>query len=325
MQNTGWYYSNNVHSLKIDEYFGNCNISIRPGGFCTFNQQHSSNGLHYHNCFELCIVTNGSGEFIHDNKSYRLKYGDVFIADPRILHEIRILMHAETAAGKQLNLFFYTINIISDNTAVETNYDALSRFLKKHNIITSSQSQILSWLYFMENYCSYKTNNVFGLKQAIFSMVLECLISLSIKENKQEIKSEAETSSLQSETTLDLAIGYINRNILNKFSVNNIATHSCTSIRNLQYLFRKHLKKTIVDYINEKKVTMASNHLKMNFKVSTAGQLVGIEDPARFSRLFKKYYGMSPKKFQMLHASSEMVYGSAHVARTVTGDGSLTR
>ncbi|HBQ63831.1 MAG TPA: hypothetical protein DD727_02680 [Clostridiales bacterium] len=304
----------NWSRYRVDAREGNSDIHIRPGGFCTFDMRRSSNGLHYHHCFELCASLAGYGEFIHGGRSYPVSPGDVFLADPRVPHEIRFRKNSAFKESPSFQLIFWTFvinteDLSSVSTAGSTgkgDADLLPGFLHRHAVIAPAQRQILTWLDFMEAYCCRTPHPEFGLKQAMRAMVLDCLRSLSGMK-------DAENSRMAEDTPLDQALGYIGRNLTRKLALQEIATFSCTSPRNLQYLFRHHLGKTPVDYINERRMSLAAGHLKMNFKASEAGELIGIGNPAQFSRLFKKYFGMSPRKYQLQHASGGMVYGAVHM------------
>jgi AraC-like DNA-binding protein len=48
----------------------------------------------------------------------------------------------------------------------------------------------------------------------------------------------------------------------------------------------------------------------MNFKICDVASMLGINDPSQFSRLLKEFYGISSKKYQMIHSTSGMVNGS---------------
>lgn len=69
---------------------GNSFLRLRPGMLCIFNQDTPSNSRHYHNCYELCSVTEGIGYFWREEERFEAKKGDVFIADPDAVHEIAI-------------------------------------------------------------------------------------------------------------------------------------------------------------------------------------------------------------------------------------------
>ena len=65
-------------------------VRVTFGGPCTFDARQSRNGLHRHNYHEVCLVLSGHGEYRHGQSLLRLSAGDMFLADPGVLHEIRL-------------------------------------------------------------------------------------------------------------------------------------------------------------------------------------------------------------------------------------------
>lgn len=300
-----------INDLLIKEKIGNHFISIKPGSYCTFNETIPTNARHYHNCYELCIVTEGSGLFIYDNQTMSVKKGDVFIADPNVLHEITIQMQSQSPTST-LNLFYFSINLFQ-NDAPPTGQSEemiITKFLKKHSILKKSQTQMLSYLNFLYDFSKARESNhsrkmiQYSIEQAVKSLIYSCLMLLA--EQSKTTKSNNETSN----NILDTALDYISNHITEKITLEKLSKHCNTSKRNLQLLFQQYLNTTIIDYVNNRRMSLASSYLRMNFRISDIAPHVGIEDPAQFCRVFKKYYGISPKKYQMQFASNGMRYGA---------------
>lgn len=285
--------------MQIEESFGKYSISCRVGAFCNFDINQISNQLHNHNCYELCIVTSGSGIFFYDEKKVKLQQGDVFIVDPYIVHEIQTNSHQTL----QLIYFFIDIKINELSTPKSPEDQMMHSFLSRHKVLVSSQMHLLSYFIFIDSYNSIKKSRGFGIYHSIKNLILESLDSLS---NKTENLSK---SLIFSSSTLESALDYIDNNLNKKILVNEIANHCRSSERNLQYLFKKHLNKTIVEYVSERKINLASHYLMRQFSVQSTANLVGINDCAQFTKLFKKYKAISPKKYQLLHAPKENGFG----------------
>lgn len=285
--------------MQIDESFGKYGISCRVGAFCNFDLNQVSNQLHNHNCCELCIVTSGSGTFIYSGKEYKLQQGDVFIADPFIVHEI----HTNKLQDLQLIYFFIDI-IINELSMPKSPEDKIIQaFMNQHKVLVPSQMHLLAYFSFIEDYSSIKRSRGYGIYHSVKNLILESLECLS---NKSENFSRA---LIFSSNILELSLDYIDNNLNRKITVGEIARHSSASERNLQYLFRKHLNKTIIEYISERKINLASHYLTMQFSVQDTANLIGINDCAQFTKLFKKHRSISPKKYQQLHAPKEKGFG----------------
>ena len=251
--------------------------------------------MHFHNYFELCVVTSGVGEFVHGEQVYPLMEGDVFIANPEIPHEIRL--KGNKVESEELCLVFFQIHISMGPEKIPESYEEkmLHSFLIQHDIIRKFQNHLFSYLVFLDAYSKAKCIENFGLYNTLKNLALESIFALV------KTQSSSICSPLLSDNVIDKAIQYINANLSRRLYISEISDYSRTSKRNLQYLFQKTLDITVTEYINERKTALAAGYLKMNFKANDVCVLIGIQDPAQFSRLFKKRFGLSPKQYQMKH------------------------
>ena len=65
----------------------------------------------------------------------------------------------------------------------------------------------------------------------------------------------------------------------------------------LSRLFKKKYGVNITSYINEVRLAQAKAYLAAGYNIAEAAELVGYHDCSYFSRVFKKYCGISPKQF----------------------------
>lgn len=96
-----------------------------------------------------------------------------------------------------------------------------------------------------------------------------------------------------------VALKYIEQNISHKISVPEIAKRVSLTDTYLCKVFKADVGKSIIDYINELKMNKAYKLIESNnFLIKEAAAAVGIEDQFYFNRLFKKYFGMTPKEIK---------------------------
>ena len=292
---------NTLHGIRLQEVIGNYIIEIEPASFCVFDREKPTNRQHYHNHYELCIITGGVGEYLHDGELYTLGEGDVIIANPGVMHEIRLSRDDSGRRHENLYLVFFNIYIQGSLSKIPESFEEkkLSSFLTSHFAMRKSCRHILSYLSFFKTYMDYNSGKNYSVWNAVKGMALDSLFSLVGDKNNQY-----KGKSLPSESIVESAIRYISANLSEKLYISDIASNTHTSVRNLQHLFRKYLNKSVSEYICDRRLSVAAGYLKMNFKISDVCPLVGVNDPAQFSRIFKRFYGISPKKYQMLHSPS---------------------
>ncbi|KJR44602.1 Transcriptional regulator, AraC family [Desulfosporosinus sp. I2] len=293
------FSSSPINGMQVNESFGKYTVSCKIGYLCDFNLMQISNQPHFHDCYELCIVTSGEGNFSYGNNVYKVKQGDIFVADSEVIHEISV------SKLQDLQLIYFLIQIETDNNLSPKSIQdqSIESFLSGHKVITVAQKQMFAYFLFIDTYYSAKKSRGYGIEQALKSLILESIDLLAVK-SERLLKGQ-----LHSPNTFEAALDYIDHNLNNKITVSEVARQLNVSERTLQYLFKKYLNRTIVDYINEKKMVLAAHHLKKQFSVSETACQVGIGGCPQFTRLFKKYFGVGPKKYQQLHSSEFKDFG----------------
>lgn len=93
---------------------------------------------------------------------------------------------------------------------------------------------------------------------------------------------------------------YINENFMNSsLSIDMIAKSQLINQTYLRTMFKSEMNMTISDFITKVRMERAYQLIKENsLKLSAISEAVGYNDSSYFSKCFKKYYGVSPKKMR---------------------------
>lgn len=95
------------------------------------------------------------------------------------------------------------------------------------------------------------------------------------------------------------AIRYTDENINKPISLSDISEELGLSKEYFAYLFKKETGKTVTDYIAERKMQIAEEMLRYDSTpLKNIAEYLGYDNYGYFSRLFKKYYDISPVKFR---------------------------
>ena len=98
---------------------------------------------------------------------------------------------------------------------------------------------------------------------------------------------------------LQNAMKYICENYAMSITLNELADHTYVSTYYLSRMFKKELGKNFVEYLSEVRIEKAKELLKDNkYKTYEVAELVGIQDPHYFSKIFKKYVSMTPTEYK---------------------------
>lgn len=100
-------------------------------------------------------------------------------------------------------------------------------------------------------------------------------------------------------TLVRKVVDYINLNLINDLSVQNLADLFYVSPTYLTRIFKKEVNYSIVEYINKQKIRRSTLLLKdSNLPINQISQIVGINDFNYFSRLFKKHMNKTPSQYR---------------------------
>src|SRR5690349_21119562 len=91
---------------------------------------------------------------------------------------------------------------------------------------------------------------------------------------------------------------YINNNFDKELNLNLLSHIRFTSKFHLLRLFKKYYGLTPIQYLIDKRIEKAKDHLKQGMSVTNTCFDVGFESPSSFSTLFKCRVGVSPVQFQ---------------------------
>ncbi|MDO4284486.1 MAG: response regulator [Eubacteriales bacterium] len=92
---------------------------------------------------------------------------------------------------------------------------------------------------------------------------------------------------------------YIEQESKKDISLNDIAEYVHLSAAYVSYIFRNETGKTLTQYITDVKMQKASRLLKdERYKIGEIGKACGYENQSYFNRLFKNYYGVTPKEYR---------------------------
>ncbi len=92
---------------------------------------------------------------------------------------------------------------------------------------------------------------------------------------------------------------YIDADLTADLSLCTLAEINNVSASYLSTLFKKETGETLTDFVNGRRIKQAKNLLKTtNLQIQTVAQHCGILDVHYFSKMFKKYVGLTPKAYR---------------------------
>ena len=100
---------------------------------------------------------------------------------------------------------------------------------------------------------------------------------------------------------ISAAINYIRKNYSENLTLSTVAKNIYVSSFYLSHLFRTEMNTTYTDYLCKVRIEKAKKALKnKDAVISEVAAMSGFDDPNYFTKVFKKYTGITPKEYKAL-------------------------
>ncbi len=246
--------------------------------------------IHVHDCCEVLLCLSGGNSFLIDGKAYDVKDGDLFLLNQFEPHKI--------TANPSMIFARFVLQIHPEyliaNSTEETDLTRCfyARGEGTSNKISLNDSEISE---IEQLFMRFRTDNGFGddiLKNAAVNTILVLV-------NKYFMKRAEENSNavyIDNETIIN-TIAYINAHYSENLTLEKLAKKSYISVNQLCKLFKNRFGTTVAKYIMSKRISEAKKLLVQGKSVSETALECGFSDYANFIRVFKKFVGVSPGKY----------------------------
>jgi len=145
--------------------------------------------------------------------------------------------------------------------------------------------------------------DIIALKKAFFNITVISEEKLYAAIDMMNIVANyiinSEMIRISSLSNIDKIIEYINNHYNQPINLYDLSKMVYLSPSYLSYLFKKQMGMGFKEYLNGVRIKKAKQLiLESNLSLSEIAKMVGMEDPNYFSRLFKKYFLVSPQKLR---------------------------
>ncbi|MEK3890537.1 AraC family transcriptional regulator [Bacillus sp. FSL K6-3431] len=260
---------------------------------------------HSHEFIELVFVVQGHAKHIFEGQSYQIKTNDVFIINPGEIHTFQI----EQGVKFEIINCLFLPSLIHDSLLKELGVsqsmdyfyihpflDKSERFYHLINLGENNSSRFHSLLEGM----MYEYNKESACYSTLIRLQLvELLIILSRIYNEKKMNINHAGKENESQILVQRIYGYLTRNFDQKISIPTLCHLFNISARHLNRLFKQETGRTVVEVLHSIRIGKAKQYLlESDDKVINVAIKVGYDDPAFFSRLFRRMVGCSPGKYK---------------------------
>ncbi|MGC4039725.1 MAG: AraC family transcriptional regulator [Flavobacterium sp.] len=170
--------------------------------------------------------------------------------------------------------------------------------------------------YWQLNYQNYFFYNNVDLASTINKLIKECMSTSITKDALADLTlQELLIRIIQTQTAkavddgifnnpnhpINEVIEYIRLNLKENINLKNLSDKACMSTTSFYRFFKRELGMSPIEFVLNEKIKCAKKLLKNpTIQINEVCFLSGFEDANYFTRMFKKYEGITPKQYQLL-------------------------
>lgn len=247
---------------------------------------------HKHKFYELVLYIHGNIEYMVEDFTYTLQYGDIIVIPPNVIHKANI--QTEKGAYRRYVLWL-TEDFINSLVEFDDSMGYLFETMRKIETyrLQISQKDINHLIYILAEVMEKQHTMEFGYQTKCKSMLYDLFYEI----NSMLYQNEHYTSVLQKKETYLVISDYIKNNLKEDLSLDTLATQFFMSKYHMLHVFKQKMNISIHKYIVIRRLELGKALILSGETISKVHESCGFKDYVTFYRAFKKRYGMSPTAY----------------------------
>lgn len=239
---------------------------------------------HYHDFHKIIVFISGKVTYHIEGKAYHLKPRDILLVsqgaihkpeiDPSVPYERYIFWIRDDLSCQELNTCFQKANDRSFN------------LVRADSVL---QERLKDLLPEIEQTLQSKHFGDTVLRNALFTQFMIYINRIFLRTS-----SSPDKKTYSSDTQVEQLLKYINRNLSENLSIDQLANRFFFSKYHMMRKFKNETGYTIHNYITSKRLLMARSLISQGMPVMKAAQASGFHDYTTFVRAYKKQFGKAP-------------------------------
>lgn len=239
---------------------------------------------HYHDFHKIIVFISGKVTYHIEGKAYHLKPRDILLVsqgaihkpeiDPSVPYERYIFWIRDDLSCQELNTCFQKANDRSFNLV---------------RADSALQERLKDLLPEIEQTLQNKHFGDLVLRDALFTQFMIYINRIFLRTS-----SSPDKKAYSSDTQVEQLLKYINRNLSENLSIDQLAERFFFSKYHMMRKFKNETGYTIHNYITSKRLLMARSLISQGIPVIKAAQASGFHDYTTFVRAYKKQFGKAP-------------------------------
>lgn len=246
--------------------------------------------LHYHDHFELELITDGSGYQIFNGEKMQLQKKDMYFLRPLDYHKIH---------SNQITIAHIKIKVSELSKWIIKRLHSIRNPIVFH--LNDEQFELFSYLFgLIEKEENNKIDSLLDTKHSLIELLFTYFIRLD------------ESMAVLEDSIANKVIYYLQRNkrFTQKVSLDEVAQDVGYSKYYISTIFHKEYGTTIQDFIINQRIEYAKKLiLETNYPMTEVIMECGFSSTSNFYSKFIEKVGCSPLKFKKMNASKKVKEG----------------
>ncbi|MCY6371320.1 AraC family transcriptional regulator [Clostridium ganghwense] len=260
--------------------------------------------FHYHDFNKIIIFMSGKVTYLIEGKAYKLKPWDILLVNNNDIHKPLI----DSSETYERIVIWVNSRFLEKHNNFDCNL--LSCFelasSQKFNLLRLNSELPINLKYTitqLEDACKSSDFGSSILKNSLFLQLVVYINRLFLENEKNKVLSD-----INYDENIGAILDYINKNLSEDLSIDNLSSRFYMSKYYLMHKFKKQTGYTIHKYILQKRLIMSNSLIKKGKSITEACAECGFGDYSNFVRAFKKMFGLSPKKHYKTLMQLEKLY-----------------
>lgn len=239
---------------------------------------------HYHDFHKIIVFISGKVTYHIEGKAYHLKPRDILLVSQGAIHKPEI----DPSVPYERYIFWIRDDLSCQelNTCFQKAYDRSFNLVRADSAL---QERLKDLLPEIEQTLQNKHFGDTVLRNALFTQFMIYINRIFLRTS-----SSPDKKTYSSDTQVEQLLKYINRNLSENLSIDQLANRFFFSKYHMMRKFKNETGYTIHNYITSKRLLMARSLISQGMPVMKAAQASGFHDYTTFVRAYKKQFGKAP-------------------------------
>lgn len=239
---------------------------------------------HYHDFHKIIVFISGKVTYHIEGKAYHLKPRDILLVSQGAIHKPEI----DSSVPYERYIFWIRDDLSCQelNTCFQKANDRSFNLVRADSAL---QERLKDLLPEIEQTLQNKHFGDTVLRNALFTQFMIYINRIFLRTS-----SSPDKKTYSSDTQVEQLLKYINRNLSENLSIDQLANRFFFSKYHMMRKFKNETGYTIHNYITSKRLLMARSLISQGMPVMKAAQASGFHDYTTFVRAYKKQFGKAP-------------------------------